>query len=270
MEDLSKLHQSQLGAYEKAARLFFKSYVDNYTASPVMEDKDSQRLSQKEYVEKSVENAVVLLSGWKVKQSVIKECLVSEISKKSQEYYVQQKQMNEKNEVNITLKKEKEIHESRRENSSSTPEISPLVGSVDKEKSQDEGDDDDNHDEEITSEEDEDEVENEETESTTIENPSTKSSDEEGNGDGKHKIQNHQKMNNKLSTKISLTKVNKRKRPFTSTALSAKGNARKFRKSANSLNNSANSSSNIALSTQGKKNRSGRGRGRGRRRGGKI
>merc|ERR1712087_473511 len=88
--------------------VFFKSFVDNYTVSLVMEDKNSQKLSEKEYVEKSVGNAVALLSGWRVKQSVIEECIVSEISKKCREYYAEQKQMQGKNETTLSIEKDNE------------------------------------------------------------------------------------------------------------------------------------------------------------------
>lgn len=256
MDGLTKLHQSQSKAYEEAAKINFKSYVQQYKPPPI----PSNNLQPNDYIRKCVESSIDDCGGWRVDELTIDKFVVVEVTIKARHYFLEQKKL-------LNIETNSNSTTSKRENT----EMKKLPSI--EEGEQEEGEDaeqsnaetvsDDAHDEEITSEEDGEEEEEIGDDGETLSNTTEKVKAPHGEtSKDAHNAQTPTKKNTNLSssqpkTKISLLKVTRGKRPATSTGGQAK-NA-KARKINLSSGNTA----------QGKKSRSGRGRGRGRRRGGK-
>jgi len=217
LDELDKLHESQIQAYENAAQIFLTELGNKFTAPPLTKATTNTSpsksttpavidMTENEYINKCTHDAMVSCEGWKVEKSIIEEYLLTEIRKKAKEYYHEQKSVNAKNTstVNNTIKEVSPLNTGGNQNDITSGE-GPTTGSDDVEQSGEETHED------TTSEEDAEEEgvgrdeDNNHTENIKDNHSKPKSQTPKVNTAGV----------SISSTTISLTKVtNNRKRPF--------------------------------------------------------
>ena len=259
LENLKKLHLSQLKAYENAARICLKRIANEYIAPPIEEKADTnsdktpivKKIEQNNYIEKCIKEASHLSKGWKVDKIIVNECLLNEIRDKASKYLYERRQDNDINEADNDEKIEKLNMKMLKSSEEKLPTIDEC------EENNGDAQDRDTQscveDGEITSEEENDD--------------GSKSSQNENSSKNiaKQDIDTSKSKTQKPKTKISLLKVNQKKRQ-----LNSQGQSKlKKVKMINGNSNSNNGTMNNASSTQGKRGRGSKGRGRQWRRGGK-
>jgi len=250
-EVMTKLHQSQLEAYKKTAIQNLKVYAGEFKAPPIPKSEGDD--NEEEYIKKCVEQALDACAGWKVEKSIFDQFITSDVTQKAKGYYIEQSTPRGKE---AKLVPKNPIKESIAV--STLPAIQETEKEEDEENSNEDTLSDGANNDEITSEEDgEDEEENRKEK-----NEVSKASLGDNNSDPSNAAipsnKNEDVNGSQSSTKISLLKVTKRKRPIMPSSLGQLNNTKSRKISLNAGNGS-----------QAKRNRGGRRSGRGRRRGGK-